>query len=68
MRYRLRTEARSHALFVLCHVCLDDRVVADPDVLCAIQDAIEAIVCNFADNHILNSAVGSPPFHNMFSL
>ncbi|KAE8848049.1 hypothetical protein PTNB85_01892 [Pyrenophora teres f. teres] len=38
----LRTKARSHALFMLCH------------------DAIEALICNFADNHRLNSAVGSP--------
>lgn len=29
-------------------------------MLCAIQDAIEAIVCNFPDNDGLNSAVGSP--------
>ncbi|RMZ74340.1 2-isopropylmalate synthase [Pyrenophora seminiperda CCB06] len=56
----LRTETRTRALFILFHVCLDDRVVADPDILCVIQDAIEAIICNFVDNHRLNSAVGSP--------
>ncbi|KAG9384174.1 hypothetical protein A1F94_006085 [Pyrenophora tritici-repentis] len=64
----LRTKARGHALFMLCHVCLDDRVVADSEVLCAIQDAIEALVCHFADNYRLNSAVGSPLLQDVQSL
>jgi hypothetical protein len=42
-------------------VCLDDRVIADAAYLSPIQDAIEAIICNFADNRKLTSAVGSPP-------
>ncbi|KAF1835793.1 hypothetical protein BDW02DRAFT_597024 [Decorospora gaudefroyi] len=56
----LRTKARSRALYILCHVCLDDRVMADADTLRTVQDAIEAIICHFADNHRLTSAVGSP--------
>jgi hypothetical protein len=59
--YRLRTKARSHALYLLCYVCLDDRVIADVDYSRAIQAAIDAIICNFADNRKLTSAVGSPP-------
>jgi hypothetical protein len=58
--YRLRTKARSHALYLLCHVCLDDRVIVDADHLRTVKDAIEAIICNFADNRKLTSAVGSP--------
>lgn len=41
-------------------MCLDDRVIADAAILHTIQGAMEAIVCSFADNHKLNSAVGSP--------
>ena len=59
--YRLHTTDRNHALYVLCHVCMDDRVTANADVLGAIQDAIEAIICNFVDNHRLGSGVGFPP-------
>jgi hypothetical protein len=40
---------------------MDDRVIADPDTLGVIQDAIEATICNFADNHKLVQGVGSPP-------
>jgi hypothetical protein len=39
---------------------MDDRVMADPDVLGAVQDAIEATLCNFTDNHKLVQGVGSP--------
>jgi hypothetical protein len=35
-------------------------VLANPDVLRTVQDAIEAVTCNFADNHTLNQGVGSP--------
>ncbi|KAF1939149.1 hypothetical protein EJ02DRAFT_265217 [Clathrospora elynae] len=62
----LRAKARSHALYILCHVCLDDRVNADANVLGIIQDAIEAVICNFADNHRLSSGVGSPPSKQHF--
>ena len=57
---RLRTKARSHALLLLCHVCLDDRVLASSDILAEVQDAIEAVTCNFVDNQTLNQGVGSP--------
>ncbi|KAF2829752.1 hypothetical protein CC86DRAFT_403093 [Ophiobolus disseminans] len=56
----LKTKARNHALYILWHVCMDDRVLADPDVLETLQDAIEATICNFADNHKLVQGVGSP--------
>lgn len=39
---------------------MDDRVLADPDVLETIQDALEATMCNFADNQKLVQGVGSP--------
>ncbi|CAO2651154.1 Nn.00g094510.m01.CDS01 [Neocucurbitaria sp. VM-36] len=57
----LHPKNRGHALYILYHVCLDDRVTADADVLSSVQDAIEAIVCNFADNHRLTAGVGSSP-------
>ncbi|KAF1851842.1 uncharacterized protein K460DRAFT_401845 [Cucurbitaria berberidis CBS 394.84] len=57
----LHTKVRSHALYILCHVCLDNRVQGDVDVLNSVQDAIEATICNFADNQRLTSGVGSPP-------
>ena len=50
-------------MYLLCHVCLDDRVIADVDYSHAIRTAIDAIICNFADNRKLTSAVGSPPPH-----
>lgn len=34
--------------------------MADPDVLGAVQDAIEATLCNFTDSHKLVQGVGSP--------
>lgn len=55
----LRIKARSYALSILIHTCLDDRILADPYVLSAIQDAIEATVCNFVDNRNLVQGVGS---------
>lgn len=39
---------------------MDDRVVSDPDILGAVQDAIEATLCNFTDNYKLVQGVGSP--------
>ncbi|EUC34813.1 hypothetical protein COCCADRAFT_92459 [Bipolaris zeicola 26-R-13] len=57
----LKTATRSHALYLLCHVCLDTRVTADFDVLYAVQDSMEAIICNFTDNNKLISGVGGPP-------
>ncbi|KAL6710874.1 hypothetical protein ACN47E_007931 [Coniothyrium glycines] len=53
----LRTSSRSHALSFLLHACLDDRVTAHSDILGSIQDAVEAIICNFADNSRLISGV-----------
>ncbi|KAG9185857.1 hypothetical protein G6011_07188 [Alternaria panax] len=56
----LRSKARGRALYLLCHVCLDDRVMADAAMLHTIQDAMEAI---------LTSAVGSPsPQHDIHTL
>lgn len=57
---RLRTKAKCHALHMLCLICVDNRVLADADILLSIQDAIEAILCNFTDNQKLTSAVRSP--------
>ncbi|KAH7562019.1 hypothetical protein BM1_03123 [Bipolaris maydis] len=57
----LQTATRSHALYLLCHVCLDTRVTADFDILHAVQDAMEVIICNFADNNKLISGVRGPP-------
>ncbi|KAJ4369077.1 hypothetical protein N0V83_006160 [Neocucurbitaria cava] len=57
----LRSKDRSHALYILYHVCLDDRITADADVLSSIQDAIEAMICNFVDNHRLTAGVGCSP-------
>ncbi|KAF1916826.1 hypothetical protein BDU57DRAFT_539079 [Ampelomyces quisqualis] len=56
----LRTKARSHALHILCYTCLDDRVLADTNTLDAVQHAIEALICNFVDNHKLIQGVGNP--------
>lgn len=55
----LQTATRSHALYLLCHVCLDTRVTADFDILHAVQDAMEAIICNFADNKKLISGLNT---------
>lgn len=56
---RLRSKARRRALSILCHVCLDDRVIADAHILHIIQDAMEALICNL-DNQKMTSTVGSP--------
>lgn len=56
----LRPKARSYACHILCHVCIDARLHAVADVLAAIQDALEAIICNFVDNQKLIQGVGSP--------
>jgi hypothetical protein len=39
---------------------MDSRVLSNADILHAVQDALEAIVCQFPDNHKLVSGVGSP--------
>lgn len=65
---RLHAKARTHAFHLLCHVCLDDRLLLDPDVLFSVQDAIEAVICQYADNHKLTSDVGSPLPDDMHSL
>lgn len=57
----LRRTARSHGLHILYFACLDHRVVADADTLHAVQDAMEAMICRFADNKRLVAGVGSPP-------
>ena len=59
-------------LYNLCHICLDYRVLADADVVNTIQNAIEAICCNFADSHSLTFGVGGPstsqkPIHILIS-
>lgn len=43
---------------------MDDRVIADPDVLSSVQDATEAILCNFVDNRKLIRGVRSPQFQD----
>ncbi|KAH6841616.1 hypothetical protein B0T12DRAFT_263388 [Alternaria alternata] len=53
----LQSETRSRALYILSHVCLDDRVMADAAILHTIQDAMGAIVCSFANNHKLASTL-----------
>lgn len=65
---RLHIKARTHAFHLLCHTCLDDRVLLDADVLDPVQDAIEAIVCQYADNHKLTSGVGCPQPDDVHSL
>jgi hypothetical protein len=57
---RLHNKTRSHAFHLLCHICMDSRVLSNADILHAVQDALEAIVCQFPDNHKLVSGVGSP--------
>jgi hypothetical protein len=59
MSSSLGRKARHHALYILCHICIDDRVLSDQDVLGTVQDAIEAIVCNFVDNQKLTQGVGN---------
>lgn len=65
---RLRANARVHAFDLLCHTCLDDRLLLDPDTLEAVQDAMEAIICQYDDNRKLTSGVGSPPMDKLRSL
>ncbi|EOA90927.1 uncharacterized protein SETTUDRAFT_45165 [Exserohilum turcica Et28A] len=55
----LHTAARNHALYLLCHVCLDTRVATDSDMLRTIQDAVEALICHFADNNKLISGLNA---------
>ena len=57
---RLHNKTRSHAFHLLCHICMDSRVLSNPDILHAVQDALEAIVCQFPDSQKLVSGVGSP--------
>lgn len=47
-------------MHLLLHTCLDEHVLADADMLYTIQGVMEAIICNFADNNGLTSAVGCP--------
>ncbi|KAF2629724.1 hypothetical protein BU25DRAFT_408991 [Macroventuria anomochaeta] len=64
----LHAKARIHAFHLLCHTCLDDRVLLDPEALRLVQDAIEAVICQYANNHKLTSGVGSPPPDDLHSL
>ncbi|KAH6618728.1 hypothetical protein C7974DRAFT_36034 [Boeremia exigua] len=64
----LHSRARIHAFYLLCHTCLDDRVLHDPDILNLVQDAIEAVICQYADNCKLISGVGSPLPDDLHSL
>ncbi|KAF2130859.1 hypothetical protein P153DRAFT_384080 [Dothidotthia symphoricarpi CBS 119687] len=57
----LHTKTKCHALYILSHVCMDDSVSADADVLQHVQDAIEAIMCQFTDERKLTTGVGRPP-------
>ncbi|CAN9429825.1 unnamed protein product [Alternaria alternata] len=42
----LQSQTRSRALYILSHVCLDDRVMADAAILHTIQDAMGAILAS----------------------
>ncbi|XPS72097.1 hypothetical protein M3J09_004267 [Ascochyta lentis] len=64
----LHAKARIHAFHLLCYICLDDRVVLDADILNSVQDAMEAVICQYADNHKLTSGVGSPQLDVIHSL
>ncbi|KAF1359940.1 hypothetical protein EJ07DRAFT_177807 [Lizonia empirigonia] len=64
----LHAKARIHAFHLLCHTCLDDRLLLDPDTLGHVQDAMEAVICQYADNHKLTSGVGSPLPDDVHSL
>jgi hypothetical protein len=61
----LHSKARIHAFHLLCHTCLDDRLLLDQDALNSVQDAIEAVVCH---HYSLTSGVGSPPPDDLHSL
>ncbi|KAF1929333.1 uncharacterized protein M421DRAFT_100445 [Didymella exigua CBS 183.55] len=64
----LHSKARIHSLHLLCHTCLDDRLLLDSDILNSVQAAIEAVICQYADNRKLASGVGSPPPDDLHSL
>ncbi|KAJ4988800.1 hypothetical protein SVAN01_05777 [Stagonosporopsis vannaccii] len=64
----LHAKARIHAFRLLCHTCLDARLMLDSDVLNSVQDAIEAIICQYADNRKLTSGVGTPLPDDVHSL
>ncbi len=54
-------ETRCHALYILCHICLDDNVLADANLLKMIQDTIEALICSVSvDKTKLDDARDSP--------
>ena len=65
---RLHSKARIHAFHLLCHTCLDDRLLLDPDTLNSVQDAMEAVICQYADNHKLTTGVGNPQPDDLHSL
>lgn len=64
----MHAKARIHAFHLLCHTCLDDRLLLDSDVLNSVQEAIEAVICQYADNRKLTSGVGSPLSDDIHSL
>lgn len=65
---RLNAKARIQAFHLLCYTCLDDRILLDSDILESVRDAVEAVICQYADNGKLTSGVGSPPTDNIHSL
>ncbi|KAF3008760.1 hypothetical protein E8E13_010161 [Curvularia kusanoi] len=64
----LHTKARIRAFYLLCHACLDQRILLDQDTLESVQNAMEAIICQYDDNRKLTSGVGSPPMDEIPSL
>lgn len=71
--HRLSPASRTQALYMLCHVCLDDRVCVNSDILISIQDAIEKLLCTFADSREIVSSVRYlhhtiPPTANVLQL
>lgn len=65
---RLHAKARMRAFDLLCHTCLDDRLRQDLDTLESVQNAMEAIICQYDDNRKLTSGVGSPSMDEIHSL
>lgn len=59
--YRLHTKTKCQALHILCYVSIDEGVSADVDILQRVQDAMEALIRHFADEHKLTTGVGRPP-------
>lgn len=57
-----------HALYVLFLLCMDNSVAADLDTLHAVQDAIEAIMCNIPEKNPLKPVVRIPALHCLFHL